>query len=293
MKKPIRYLFSVLLTVLLVFCCLGAAGAAVFRTKALNIDTFTRLVQQENLPEKVHAELLTYFTDQENVTGIPADTYAASIAEDKLRIIITDTVHRAFEYLDGRGEFDRITPDFSALETDMTAFFRKYAEENGCEQDAVFDNTLAKAISAGEEKIRSACDVFRFSTLYDAGMLKQAKAAVPLVKYLLIGSLAGTAVLIVLLLLLNLNRKSRTFYWVGSAVLVSALLLLIPAVWLQATRWFDRFAVKSDQVFAAVTGYLYTMTGTAITAAVIGIMLAVCLYLLAGITGRARRRRPE
>jgi hypothetical protein len=62
----------------------------------------------------------------------------------------------------------------------------------------------------------------------------------------------------------------------------------VPAVYLQATNWFDRFAVKSDQVFAAVTGYLYKMTGTVITAGVIGLVLAVCLYLL-----RAVMRRKE
>ena len=292
MKKPIRYLVSVLLTVLLVFCCLGTAGAAIFKLKALNIDTFTRLVQQEELPAKVHSELLTYFTDQENVTGIPADVYSAAIAEDKLRVIITDTVQNAFDYLGGKTDSIGITPDYSVLEEKMADFFSAYADENGYEKDAKYDETLAKAIAAAEKKISSACDVFRFSMLHDAGLLNKAKAAVPYVNYLLIGSRAGFAVILLILLLLNRQKKATVLYWFGTAVLVSSLLMLIPAVYLQASRWFDRFAVKSDQVFAAVTGYLYTMTGTVITCAVLCMMLAFCLYLFAGIVGRSGRRRP-
>ena len=75
-------------------------------------------------------------------------------------------------------------------------------------------------------------------------------------------------------------------YRLGSAVLVGSLLLLIPAAWLQLTHWFDRFAVKSDHVFAAVTGYLYTLTGTAITAGAAGIVLALCLFLFCGMSRR-------
>ena len=42
----------------------------------------------------------------------------------------------------------------------------------------------------------------------------------------------------------------------------------------------------ADQVFTAVTGYLYTMTGTVITVGVIGIVLSLCLFLFSGILRR-------
>ena len=291
MNKPIRYLFSVLTAVLLVFCCLGAGLSAMIRLKALNIDTFQNVVQEELLPAKAHNELLAYFQEQENVTGIPADTYAPAIAEDKLRVIITEKVQNAFDYFDGKADAIGTAPDFSVLETQLSDFFSKFADENGCEKDAKYDETLAKAIDSAKTKIESACDVFRFSMLNDAGLPAKVRKAMPLIKYALIGSLCGIAVLLIVLLILCREKKSRVLYWFGSAVLAASVLLLIPAVWLQATRWFDRFAVKSDQIFAAVTGYLYTMTGTAITCSVIGIFVALCLYLLAGVTGRAGRRR--
>ena len=291
MKKIITYLLSVLLTLLLTFTLLGLTCAVLIRRKALNIGTFTQIINTQDLPRRVHDELQHYYTEHENASGIPASVYENAIAEGQLRPIIQDQVSNLFDYLDGRTDQLGTDPDMTLLERDMTAFFDKYAEENNYQKDALFDDTLAKAIKAGKENIVSACDVFRIKMLANAGLLKKVRALVPLLHYALIAGGAAALLLLAGLLLLHRKKRSSVFYWFGTAVLVGSVLLLVPAVWLQATRWFDRFAVKSDQVFAAVTGYLYKMTGTAITAAVIGIVLALCLYLLSGIT-RTKKRRP-
>ena len=105
--------------------------------------------------------------------------------------------------------------------------------------------------------------------------------------YLLIGAVLILALLMLVLSILYRREPAMLCYWGGTAVLVSSVLMLIPALYLQGTRWFDRFAVKEDAVFAAVTGYLYSMTGTVITAAIIGIVLAAAIYLLYGIVSHA------
>ena len=292
MKKPRVYLLSILLTVLTVFCCIGLTAAGLVRWKALSMGTCTRLVASENLPGKVHDSLAAFYQQQENVTAIPAETYADAISEDRLRPMILDTVSNAFGYLSGREDKIGIAPDFSVLEQNLTDFFSRYADENGYQKDAAYDKALSDAIAAAKRSITSACDVFRFSTLDDAGLMQRARKAVPLTVPLMIGCLAGIVVMTVLLILLHRKEKARVCYWLGTAVLVSSLLMLIPAVWLRAVRWFDRFAVKSDQVFAAVTGYLYAMTNAVITVAVIGLFLSACCYLFSGILGSKRRRPP-
>lgn len=291
MKKPHTYILSVLLTLIVIFSLLGLAGASLLRFKALNPATFTQIVNEKALPARVQDELRSYFKEQENASGIPASVYDKAIAEGQLRPIIQDTVSNAFDYLNGKTDTLGITPDFSVLNADMTAFFEQYAADNGYEKDALYDETLAKAVKAGSENIQSACDVFRIGLLDQAGLLKKVRRVMPYLSYALFGALVMLVLAVILLVTVNHREKHEVCYWVGTAVLVSSLLMLVPAAYLQATSWFDRFAVKSDQVFAAVTGYLYKMTGTVITGAVIGLVLAVCLYLLRGVT-RSRKRRP-
>lgn len=283
MRKPLTYLTGVLTTLLMIFCLLGLTAGALLRWKALNPDTFTGIIRSKNLAEAVNENLASYFSEQENVTGIPAAVYQRAIAQEKLHPLLLETVSQAFSYLDGKTDYLGISAEMPELNEDLTAFFEQYAAENGYERDSKYDEVLANALRSAQNTVKSSCDVYRFSLLGDAGVMKKVRRAMPHTKYLMIGCGAGIAVLLLILLMLHRQEKATVLYWFGSAVLVSSLLMLIPAAWLQVTHWFDRFAVKSDQVFTAVTGYLYTMTGTVITVSVIGIVLALCLYVFSGI----------
>lgn len=286
MRKPLTYLTSVLTTLLTVFCLLGLTAGALVKCKAMQPDTFTGIIRSKNLAASVHTHLSEYFAEQENVTGIPASVYENAITEEKLHPLLLETVDQAFSYLNGKSEHVGITPEMPELEADMRAFFSQYAEENSYEKDETYDELLSKAIESAKTNITSSCDVFRFSLLADAGVMKKARRTLPQTKYLLIGCGAGILVLMLILLMLHRQDKPAVLYWLGCGVLVSSLLMIIPAAWLQITQWFDRFAVKTDQVFTAVTGYLYTMTGTVITVGVIGIVLSLCLFLFSGILRR-------
>lgn len=286
MRKPLTYLMSVLTTLLTVFCLLGLTAGALLQLKALQPDTFTGIIRSNNLAASVHTHLENYFAEQENVTGIPATAYERAITEDKLHEILLGTVDQAFSYLNGKSEEIEPSPDMPELEADLRAFFEQYAADNHYEKDSTYDEVVDKAIRSAKDNILSSCDVYRFSMLGEAGLMKKARRALPQTKYLMIGCGAGILVLLIILLMLHRQDKPVVLYWLGCAVLVSSLLTLIPAAWLQITHWFDRFAVKSDQVFTAVTGYLYTMTGTVITVSVIGILLSFCLFLFSGILRR-------
>lgn len=293
MKKPITYLFSVLLTLLLIFSLIGLTLCGLIRFRALDPDTFTLVVNEQALPIHVQDELQIYFSEQENATGIPAYVYAEPVEATQLRPIILERVRVAFDYLNGKTDSLAVSPDFSMLEQSLTAFFEQYAEENNYQKDALYDETVANAIESAKTNISSACDVFRIELLDKAGLLKKVRRYMPLLNPALIGCACAAILALILLAVVNRKEKGQIFYWLGTGVLVASLLMLAPAVYLQATRWFDRFAVKSGQVFAAVTGYLYKMTGTVITAAVIGIVIALCCYLLRGVIGGRGRRTAD
>ena len=278
MKRPVSYLTSVIVSLLLIFLLIGVTAGGVAKGIALNVDACIKLIETQELPKKVHDNLTAYYQEQSNATGIPLSVYEPSITEEQAELMIRSSIDNVFVFLHGETDSIGVTHDFSRLEADMTAFFEAYAEENGYQKDDRYDEVLTKAITSAKQNILTTADVFRFATLEDSKLLTKAKAALPLVDYLLIASIVGTVVMLALLVLMHRKNLSAVLYWSGCASFCASLLMLLPAAYLQETRWFDRFALKSDQIFAAVTGYLYSLTGAVIVIAVIGLVLACLLF---------------
>ncbi len=291
MKRTIKYLASVILSLLLIFSFIALTCSVLLRGRALNPAAYHRIVAEQHLTDKISVRLTNYFTQQENTTGIPVSVYAESLKSENLEPVVDITLRKLFDYVYGVAPDTETKPDFTVLEGDLRKFFEQYAEENGIARDAAFEDALRKNMDAAEKKITTECDVFKTGSLAEAGLLGKARKIYPLTVWLIPVTGAFTLLLLLILFLMYRRTVDRWFYWVASSVLVSSILMLVPSAWLSATNWFDRFAVKSEQIFAAVTGFLYGLTHTVTVYAVCGIAAAVLLYVIAGICGTVRHRK--
>ncbi|MBQ6039255.1 MAG: hypothetical protein IJL32_00530 [Oscillospiraceae bacterium] len=291
MKKTSTYIAGVIFTVLLIFSCIFAMGAGVVRFRMLDTDAVQELVTKKELSEKVHAALETEFRTAENTTGIPFSVYEGSISADQLEPLIRESITNGFAYLRGDAAILGIQPDFSELNDRIGNFFSEYADKNNVIRDSAYDEAVRAAKESASLRIRTACDVFRFSMLADAGVLEPAKTYIPWAGYGVFAAFAAVTLFALLLFFANYQEPETGLYWIGSGVLIASLLVMIPSVWLQKTGWFDRFAVKTDHTFAAVTGYLYSGTHALIVTAVCGILFAVLCYLLFWLLHSLRLRK--
>ena len=291
MKRPAVYIASVFFTLLLIFSILAAMGTGVVRFYALDTGTGLQIVQQQSLPERVHTALETEFRQRESTTGIPAEIYADAITPEMLEPIIRDTASNGFAYVRGDTASLGVSPDFSALEERLQKFFSDYAEAEHLKKDETYSEAVRSTIAEAEDIICKACDVYRFGSLNDSGLMKQAKTYIPWLGFAAIALAALSLLLIAVLFTINLHEAEHGCYWSATALLIASLLLLIPSAWLHSTRWFDRFAVKTDQTFAAVTGYLYANTHQMILTAITGIGIAVLMYIIFSLLHTRRRKR--
>ena len=292
MNKASTYLASVIFTLLLIFLMIGAAAAGVFRFCALDTKTALSVVDSQNLAARVHTALETTARQQESTTGIPAEVYKSAISEEQLAPIIRDTVTNGFAYLRGDTASLGVQPDFSELEAQIRSFFESYAQEQGIEKNETLEKAIRSTADAAEANILSACDVFRFGSLNEAGVVKQARIYIPWAGAAALAMIAAVILFAVILFLINVHERGNGFYWCGTAALIASLLLLTVSVWLYQTRWFDRFAVMTDQTFAAVTSYLYANTKAMILTALCGIAGAAVMYLIFAVI-RFRRHKRE
>ncbi len=280
MNRPITYLCNVIVTLLLIFSLTATALLTVVQCYSLRADTCIALLEKHQLADRVYDNLDSYYREQANTSGIPASVYMDSISKEQISEIISASVGNAFAYLHGADTMEQAEVDFSKLEENLIAFFRTYAEENGYEKDAAFEKTVDTAVDNAKRNILTTADVFRFYTLYDAKVLDTARTAMPLVPKALAAGIVLTVMLLGLLVWMHRKRMYQVLYWIAAALFASSALLILPMAWINGTRWFDRFAVKSDQIFAAVTGYLYGNTGMVLTVGIIGVVLAAVLWLV-------------
>ena len=289
MKQPSTYIASIIFTLLLIFLLLGAFGAGIVHFNALNTKRVMSLVETQELPEKVNASLQAQFEAQENTTGIPAGKFAFAIKPEAVDPIIREMIANGFAYICGDTATLGTTPDFSTLETELHRFFAEYAKQHNIPQDAAFEEAVRTSTDAAKQQILSGCDVFSFGQLNDAGVLKEVKRVAPWNGFLAYGLFAACGLFILFLLLLHHREPEQFLYWTATAAAIASLLMLIPAAWLQHTHWFDRFAVKADQTFAAVTGFLYMQTHAAIVTAVCGLIIAAVFYVLFALLHMRRK----
>ncbi len=278
MKRPIQYLLSVVLTLLLVFSAAGSMALGILQFRALDATTCKQILAEKNLDARVLENLTAYYTEQINTSGIPAEVYTKSLSTEQIKGIIEQSIDNAFGYLHGTRDSVAVDADFSLLEENLTAFFKQYAEENGYQQDKAFEKSLQTAIDNAKTNVLTTADVFRFQTLYEAKVLTKLRPYVPWVGRGMLICIAASVILLALLALLHRKELKTLLYWAASALFTASLLMLVPAAVIHFSRWFDRFAVKADQIFVAVTSYLYDLTASVMIAGSVGIAIAIALW---------------
>ena len=290
MKKINNYIPCVFLTLILVFSFISIELLCVSKF-ALNENSAAKIVTEQALDVKVMAALEKHFTDKYSSTGIPADVYMNSLTPQWLNAEIRYKIIEGFTYLNGnsgRNANFNLISDYSQLKGSIRKFFEAYADENDIEKDAVFEAKIIQTQKNACETVSSYADVFKFQTLYDEGVLPQIAKFSPYLTPAIIAASTLCIVMIAIIILLCRKNLMTSLYWIGSALMISSLIILIPSIYIKAIRYFDGFAIKQEQVFTAFTTYLWGIINAAVTAGIIAMILGVVLILISIFLGRVR-----
>lgn len=275
MKRVHLYIPNVILTLLLVFLLIGCEGTILARRMGLSTNTFRYVTIHQKLADKGYENLTTYFRTRSNSTGIPAEVILDNVTKEAMQTAIIANADRALAYLCGSQDTYATTMDFTALENAMTDFFVDYAKENGYAQDDAFEEKLQSSIDEAEAKILETADPFQFGTLQSNGWLAKLRKAVSYLNFAMTGCLIAGAVLLVLLVLCNLRQPEHLCYWLGLAALVAGILMAIPCIYLTASDLISGFAIKDQQIYAGVVGFLSLLISRGLTMAIITAMVGI------------------
>lgn len=282
-----RLLLRVLLTILLTFTVFGTIVSGYAGYLLSSPQVCIAQIEKQNVAEKVHDSVESYFTAQYQTTAIPPETYLNIVTEDWIADRLEKQVTAEYEILNGSKLAYEL--DMADLEAALTQFFSDYAAEIDYPKDAVYEEKLQETIDKAKAELTSELDVYHFTTMQNAGILRKLVGKQTYL-WLLCGGCGILSVLLVAVLVL-LERKGEwgKLYFPGCALLINGVFLTVPTAWALATSYFSGLAIKVPAVYAALTGVLYYCTRVGLTAGIVLLVLGLAAVL--GSTIAKRRTR--
>ena len=288
MKKPVSYIPSLIVSVLLVFTII-ASSALLLMDINVSPTKLKNLAQKNNIESKVYTELEKYFTDKYNSTGIPAEVYMDSIDQEYIKTFEEAIIDSAFEAVNSNGVMSSVRPQNKALESNIDTFFNDFADKNKYEKDENFDIKLSNTKNNAYLTIGSFCDVYKFSAMSSKGILKKAARLYSNGIILTAAAIGFTIFLIFLLIIINRKKRITAMYWCGISAMIAGIIGAVPSIYLIATRYYDSFSIKQAAVFTAFTSAMYKLTEAFAAIQIALIVLGLATAVIYGIIGDKKK----
>lgn len=288
MKKPVSYIPSLIVSVLLVFTII-ASSALLLMDINVSPTKLKNLAQKNNIESKVYTELEKYFTDKYNSTGIPAEVYMDSIDQEYIKTFEEAIIDSAFEAVNSNGVMSSVRPQNKALESNIDTFFNDFADKNNYEKDENFDIKLSNTKDNAYLTIGSFCDVYKFSAMSSKGILKKAARLYSNGIILTATAIGFTIFLIFLLIIINRKKRITAMYWCGISAMIAGIIGTVPSIYLIATRYYDSFSIKQAAVFTAFTSAMYKYTEAFAAIQIALIVLGLAMAVIYGIIGDKKK----
>lgn len=280
MKNLEKYLSCVAISIVLVFLFIIFGLLTFIKSYIISGDIFFDTLKSKDIYSKIYNSLDSYYQEQYNVTGIPKDVFMNTLNLDDIQIITDDITYHGINYIEGNPNSLLVTYNFESLKSSIDTFFNDYANSIGYHKDDVYYAKVSEVTQNTIDKITFECDVFNWNILKSSGILDRLSKYIPYIDYIQIGIGLASVVLIIVLIVLNGKHYIvDNIYWIGTSLSISSIIMLIPCIYLKSTNYFTSFAVKSEIIFNAVTGFLNTTLEKFISMWIVLLCIGIVLFL--------------
>lgn len=285
---------------MLVLSLLTAFVSIVFETTAFISQTlfkpqiYSDTMGKNSISQTIYDELDEYFKQYSAPTGIPAEVFTKSLDKKKLSNAAYALLTDSLNYLtDPDAPKPSVTYDFTQLEADITAYIEDYSEQNEIEKDEEYYSLIDRTISTAEEQIENKLDIMMLHTLSQTSFASTLHKYADLVTVVMTASAILLAVLISLMIFID-RRHPRDFpYWAGSIMFCSSAVILIPAVYLKRSGFFDGFFMRSEHIYRTVTGLFNEILDRVIFSQTVILAVGVFLVILTLVIYKVYRNHCE
>lgn len=284
MKKLSTYLSSLLISIFLVLLMVCSIGIVIVDIN-VTPDRTINLTEKKDIAKKALAQADRQFREISGATGIPANVYTDHLDADYIQSVINIYINEGFSNLKSGKSMNISIPENKEMEASVDKFFSDLADKTGYEINDDFNKKLTVTKQNAYKIIGETCDVYKFTSLKKHGVLSPASKVYRMRSLLTACSVGGTALMILLMLLVNRREKKNLLYWAGISAVTAGAIGMIPSIYLLSTKYFNAFSIKQPQIFAAYTGGMFGLTEAFMAASIAVCAAGAAMIVLYAVIG--------
>lgn len=280
MKKLYHYPAMFVLTMLATISLMVFEVSAFFSLIVFKPDIYSEAVTKYKVADAIYEDLDTYFGRLAAPTGIPKEVYMNSIDKESISNSLDDLLKSSFKFVTSEmAAIPEVNYDFTQLEKDITDYIEEYSEENNIEKNDEYYDLIKKTIDKAETQITDRLDVIMLYKLSNSAIARSLHKYPKMINTIKLVSAILMAVFLLAMFFVNRHHLRDMTYWIGSAMFVSAVIFLIPVVYIKKHGFVESFFMKSEHIYRAVTGILNSLLNRIITTQVIMLIIGVLLIV--------------
>ncbi|MBP3242674.1 MAG: hypothetical protein J6L99_02345 [Ruminococcus sp.] len=278
MKSLGRYLVSLFLSVVMVFVSIAAIAALVL-TVNVTSSKLCKMSDDSNLPEVVIGEIGKYYKNKYNTTGIPAEVYTSAITKEDISAEIERNIVSGFYSMEKESS-ESSQFSLPELENSISDFFDNYAAENGFSDTEKLEARKQSEIKSAYKVISNQCDVFRFNSLKEHGVLGKLSKVYPYRRVGVVSLLCASLLIMVIFLAVNHKEKPAMLYWTGISEIIAGIFTAVPAAVFLSSGKLSAFTIKQPQIFTAYTSEIHAIAMAFLAAGLAVLVVGIAFIIL-------------
>jgi len=291
MKITEKYIVNLILSIVLVFSLTGSMATVFAKEYLLDADTFIEVSDKHAVPEMAYNEINEYFIQSEAYSRIPADVYMSAMTVEDIKFLIDNKIKSRINYIYNvtTGDYKEygITDSkeiavFTRIEQNITDYFNEFAKENNVEVDDKYNTQLKNTIDTAISEIEDFTDVYMLNLVEKTGVFEKLRSVYGYLDIAMYGCMGLAGICLILIIVFSIKRISNAFYWISISTICSAIIGLVPMLYLKLSGITDRFIVRNECVYTAYTSFMSDAINTILIAELLVIAVGAVL-LCAGI----------
>ena len=280
MKRLYHYPVMLVLTILSILSLVAFEATAFVQFVLFQPDIYSEAMIMGRIDDVIYDDLSEYFTSFSAPTGIPAEVFLAPLNKEELFNASYSLTVDSVCYLSGNTDTKpSINYDFSKVIGYVDAYIEQYSDANHIPKDQSYVDLVNNTNATIQAQISSQLDVAMIYNLANSAYAENIRSYAGYVTKGLIVSGVMLVFLIMLIVIIDRRHPRDLPYWFGTILVSTSVILLAPAIYLDKIGYFNRFFMRSENVYTTVTSICNVTLGRIINGQTISLLLGLFLII--------------
>ena len=258
----------------------------------LNGDFYKNALNKGEYFTYVKSDIELGFNSLSMVTSIPKSVFSTSINDGYIKDLAYSNIDNMTSYMKSTSSYKEDKINTNVFESNVKKYIEDYSATNKIAVSSDLSSQITTISKQASDITRNHALLFNVRAVEKYSEFQSVRKISDLFYSNFISVIIIVIVLISLLAFLNRRRKRRTFFWVGSSLIPSSFMVLIPSILALIYKIPYRFTIGTkyiDEALKFITlGYIYCFLASGLILLFIGIFL---LWLYNFYSKKASERR--